>query len=23
MSVMSYRFWDIQHQRMAWPWSWG
>ena len=20
---MSYRFWDIQCQRMAWPWNWG
>jgi len=19
---MSYRFWDIQRQRMAWPWNW-
>jgi len=23
MSVMSYHFWDIQRQRMAWHWSWG
>jgi len=20
---MSYRFQDIQGQRMAWPWNWG
>jgi len=20
---ISYRFWDIQRQRMAWPWYWG
>ena len=20
---MQYRFWDIQRQRMAWPWNWG
>jgi len=20
---ISYRFWDIQHQRMAWPWNRG
>ena len=20
---MSYRFWDIQRQKTAWPWSWG
>ena len=20
---MSYRLWDIQRQRMAWPWNWG
>jgi len=23
MSVMSYRFCDIQRQRMAWPWNSG
>jgi len=23
MSAMSYRFWDIQRQKMAWPWNWG
>jgi len=20
---MSYRFWDIQRQKMAWSWNWG
>jgi len=20
---ISYRFWDIQHQRTAWPWKMG
>jgi len=20
---ISYRLWDIQHQRIAWPWNWG
>ena len=23
MSVCRIRFWDIQRQRMAWPWKWG
>jgi len=20
---MSYRFWDVQRQKTAWPWNWG
>jgi len=22
-NCMSYRFWDIERKRMAWPWNWG